>query len=452
MAQDAPFFAPGAYDADAEQIRRRMQYAQALQQQGQDQPQGQMVSGRYVAPSWTQGLASMLKQFGGAYMQKKAGQDLQNLSAQRNQEQAADIQGFMEALRGKPGTPGTPAVAGRAEIPAAFGVPGVAATEGTPEVPGVEAVPGDQDAALVRALSSRSPMVQGLGAGLVQSQLKAMEPKKPIVVGRSLLDETGKVVGTDATWEGEQRAAREARKAELEAKSAADYKTDRQRAEDRAELVRLTASLRPASPEPLVPVLTTGSTTPVLLPRSQAVGQQPWNPQAAKTQGESEKQAAGKQMVSDSVSELKNYYDVLKDGGGITSTQNGVIANAGAKIADSGIGQFGASLAGSQQQKARESIAQARPLLMSAIKNATGLSAQQMNSNAELMFYMQAATDPSKGYETNMDALKRLDKMFGLGLMGKEDEAKPEGGWDSGGKPPSTPKRIKYDAKGNPIP
>lgn len=435
--QDAPFFAPGAYDADAEQIRRRMQYAQALQQ-NQDPLQGQMVSGRYVKPSWVQGVANLLKSYAGGQLQNKASQDLQDLSQRRSQEQATDIQGVMEALRGKPGQAGTPAVPGRPAIPAAFGVPGMPETQETPELPAVPAVPGDPSAALARALASRSPLVQGLGQSLAQSQLKALEPKKPIVVGRSLLNENGEVIGTDATWKEEQKAAREQRIAELQTKLAADYKSDRQRAEDKAELVRLTASLRQPTPEPLVSVLTPGSTTPVLVPRSQAVGQQPWNPAAAKSQEATEKQAAGKQMVSDSVSELKNYYDVLKEGGGITSTGNGVLANAGAKIANTGIGQFGASLAGSQQQKARESIAQARPLLMSAIKNATGLSAQQMNSNAELMFYMQAATDPSKGYEANMDALKRLDKMFGLGLLGKEDPptaTKPEGSWDGGGKP-----------------
>ena len=441
MAQDAPFFAPGAYDADAEQIRRRMQYAQALQQQGQEPLQGQMVSGRYVKPSWVQGVANLLKSYAGGQAQNKASQDLQELSQRRNQEQATDLAGVLSTLRGTPGTP-------EQQGPQAQG--------GSPELAAQPGTPGDPNAALAQALSSRSPVVQQLGQSLAQSQLKMLEPRDPVVVGRSLVNpRDGKVVGVDSTWQSEQAAAREARAQEQAAAAEARREQQRQAAADRENLVRVTAGLRPAPPEPLVPVLTPGSTTPVLLPRSQAVGQQPWNPQAAKTQVEGEKQAAGKQMVSDSVSELKNYYDVLKNGGGITSTGNGVLANAGAKIANSGIGQFGASLAGSEQQKARESIAQARPLLMSAIKNATGLSAQQMNSNAELMFYMQAATDPSKGYEANMDALKRLDKMFGLGLLGKDEKPsadKPEGSWDSGGKPTSTPKRIKYDAQGNVIP
>lgn len=163
MAQDAPFFAPGAYDADAEQIRRRMQLAQSLQQ-NQDPLQGQMVSGRYVRPSWVQGAANLLKTYAGKKIQDNASRDLQDLSQRRGQEQATDIQGVLSALRGTPAVP-------EQQGPQAEG--------GSPELAAQPAVPGDPNAALARALSSRSPVVQGLGAGLVQSQLKALEPRLP---------------------------------------------------------------------------------------------------------------------------------------------------------------------------------------------------------------------------------------------------------------------------------
>ena len=39
-------------------LNRQQQMAQLLMQQGQQTPQGQMVSGRYVAPSFTQNLAN----------------------------------------------------------------------------------------------------------------------------------------------------------------------------------------------------------------------------------------------------------------------------------------------------------------------------------------------------------------------------------------------------------
>lgn len=46
---------------DAPQIMRRQQLAQKLLEQSQEAPQSQMVSGRYVAPSWTQYLAQAVR-------------------------------------------------------------------------------------------------------------------------------------------------------------------------------------------------------------------------------------------------------------------------------------------------------------------------------------------------------------------------------------------------------
>lgn len=71
MAQ-ANFFAPG-FDEQMENqnIERQRKYAELLRTQSQQPPQGQMVSGHFVAPSWTQHLAGILK----AYQGGKAGRD-----------------------------------------------------------------------------------------------------------------------------------------------------------------------------------------------------------------------------------------------------------------------------------------------------------------------------------------------------------------------------------------
>jgi len=52
-------------------LNRQQQMAQMLMQQGQQIPQGQMVSGRYVAPSIFQNLASLANTAAGAYLQNK---------------------------------------------------------------------------------------------------------------------------------------------------------------------------------------------------------------------------------------------------------------------------------------------------------------------------------------------------------------------------------------------
>jgi len=58
-------------DEEREVLMRQRQMAALLQQQGQA-PQGQMVSGRYVQPSWTQYLASGLANYRGQQMSAEA--------------------------------------------------------------------------------------------------------------------------------------------------------------------------------------------------------------------------------------------------------------------------------------------------------------------------------------------------------------------------------------------
>jgi hypothetical protein len=124
-----------------------------------------------------------------------------------------------------------------------------------------------------------------------------------------------------------------------------------------------------------------------------------------------------KQQLSDIVGQLKTSYDTLLEGGGITSTTTGGRENIGAKIGTSAVGQFMGSALGTKNQEQRQVIEQTRPLLLNLIKEATGMSASQMNSNAEMQMYLKAATDPKLSYEANVTALQNLDKTFGLGLL-----------------------------------
>jgi hypothetical protein len=119
---------------------------------------------------------------------------------------------------------------------------------------------------------------------------------------------------------------------------------------------------------------------------------------------------------------LNNSYTALEKGGGITSTGQGTLANIGAAAGSSRIGQAIGGALGTENQRQRQEIEQTRPLLLNLIKEATGMSAQQMNSNAEMQLYLQAATDPKLSVEANRSALANLDKMFGLGLAKRPEE------------------------------
>jgi hypothetical protein len=136
-----------------------------------------------------------------------------------------------------------------------------------------------------------------------------------------------------------------------------------------------------------------------------------------KAQEKSDVKTQAKQQLSDVVGQLKTSYDTLLEGGGITSTGAGGRENLGAKMGTSQVGQFMGSALGTKNQEQRQIIEQTRPLLLNLIKEATGMSASQMNSNAEMQMYLKAATDPKLSYEANVTALKNLDKTFGLGIL-----------------------------------
>jgi hypothetical protein len=171
----------------------------------------------------------------------------------------------------------------------------------------------------------------------------------------------------------------------------------------------------------------------ITMPQSQAQGMQLYNPQAAAQLQKTKTKAEAKEQLSGVVQQLANSYTALEQGGGITSTNKGVLDNLGAAIGSSGIGQAVGGAVGTENQRQRQTIEQTRPLLLNFIKEATGMSAQQMNSNAEMMLYLKAATDPKLSVEANRQALTNLDKMFGLGLM-KMPEA--------GGKVTGTPQKT----------
>lgn len=139
----------------------------------------------------------------------------------------------------------------------------------------------------------------------------------------------------------------------------------------------------------------------------------------------------GKGTVSDVIGGLRTMYNQLEESGGVTSTSNSGMGNLGAGIASTGIGQATGRLFGTGNQSLRNSIVQSRPLLVQAIMKSTGMSARQMDSNAELKLWLSVATDPTLDVQANRRALDQLEKLFGS---------------DSGAAPP-----LRFDANGNPV-
>lgn len=150
----------------------------------------------------------------------------------------------------------------------------------------------------------------------------------------------------------------------------------------------------------------------------------------------------GQAAVNTILGTLSQQYQGLVNKGGITDTSKGTLANLKASASSNVIGQAAGRAVGSEAQEFRDSIAQTRPLLLNAIKNATGMSAQQLNSNVELQTYLKAATDPELSIQANVKAMNNISKLFGLG-----EEFKIEPPAKKGKSAPSVelPKGFKLD-------
>lgn len=136
----------------------------------------------------------------------------------------------------------------------------------------------------------------------------------------------------------------------------------------------------------------------------------------------------GKGTVSDVVASLRTMYDQLDESGGVTNPEKGVIDNVVAGVASSGVGQAAGRVLGTQNQSLRNTIIQQRPLLVQSIMKATGMSAKQLDSNAELKLYLSVATDPTLDVAANRRALDMIETLYGAGAP-KEGGA--SGSWDA---------------------
>jgi len=136
-----------------------------------------------------------------------------------------------------------------------------------------------------------------------------------------------------------------------------------------------------------------------------------------------------------SLATLRDAYNRLEKGGGITSTEKSGLENVGSALSSSALGQAAGKLTGSQNQSVRNDIAMSRPALLAALMKATGMSAKQMDSNAELKLWLSTATDPTLDVESNRRALDNIEKRYlGGGKPTAPGAPKPAAGASGGWK------------------
>ena len=131
---------PPEMQQESRDISRQQRLADMLQGQAFNQPQGQMVSGRYVAPSFFQNLAPLAQAYVGNQMSEKAGQKQVALATALRDRQVKDAENFSEAMSGVPADPNT----------------------------GRPAIPPDYKAAVRIALNSYDPAIRAEGLAMMK--------------------------------------------------------------------------------------------------------------------------------------------------------------------------------------------------------------------------------------------------------------------------------------------
>lgn len=199
---------------------------------------------------------------------------------------------------------------------------------------------------------------------------------------------------------------------------------DRREAAMRENLVRLTAGLRPAPAPAITEIVDPQNPSRMLRIQvdreggQRVIGVSGKEPTAAKREEEKEH---GRRQITTIVDDLAAQYDKLQEMKAVITPTQGAAKNIWERTAAGGPGQTVAGFFGTKAQAIRDQINNKKPLLMAAIKQASGMSSQQLNSNAELQFYLQASTDPAKSLEANRAALAILDQTYGLGVGVKAD-------------------------------
>jgi hypothetical protein len=157
----------------------------------------------------------------------------------------------------------------------------------------------------------------------------------------------------------------------------------------------------------------------------------PGGPAAAKLGDAAAKKEEGTTQATNILDSLEAAYTDLESRKAIPSEKRNAVSNTLASISASAPGQIAERTIGTKSQTQRDIIASSRLQLLNAIKGATGMSSQQLNSNVELTTWLNSLTDPSRSIETNREILQNVRRFIDSGgtySAKKKDGAAPAAG------------------------
>ena len=136
-----------------------------------------------------------------------------------------------------------------------------------------------------------------------------------------------------------------------------------------------------------------------------------------KAQEKADKLAEGQAALSDTLSTAETLVKDLAKMGGMTSTSKSSLANLVTSLQTGTVGQMAGRTFGTQEQAKRDELKSVRLQLLNAVKEATGMSAQQLNSNVELKTYLDSLGSEGMTKEANLAILDNLSRRYLKGSM-----------------------------------
>lgn len=400
------FINPGVMDPtnpEAIQIMQRQKMAEQLMAQGQEPLNGQMVSGHFVAPSWTQQLAKGLNTYMGAKGMREATEAQQALAQKLRDQRQSEMGQLTQLFQGRPAD----------QLPADQQGP-VRSAQG-PDIAG----------AYNFAAASQNPQLQQFGMqGLAQM---------PVMAAQKAAREEDR-----AFRQQESEANRAARMEELNLRMQDGQRSQQERLQAQKELremqiqaskdnARLVASMRQPPQAQIIQTetgpmqLVGGKAVPILGPDNKPV--------AGKPTAAGAKLGSKEQDARDALSTIDMAEKLLD-----SATGSGI-----GSALDTTAAFFGKSTPGAQAG------AQLKALEGDLVAKMPKMSGPQ--SDKDVLLYRQMAGqigDPGVPADTKRAALTSIREMQNR-YAGVRPEATPT-------NQPKPLKRLKFDAQGNLVP
>ena len=134
----------------------------------------------------------------------------------------------------------------------------------------------------------------------------------------------------------------------------------------------------------------------------------------------------GKKDVDLILGMLLNDYNALDEMQAIPSDERPVAENLPNYLAGTALGQEAGKAQATKAQTIRNNVQSNARFLLTAIKNATGMSAQEMNSIPELKALQEAATNPTQSIQSIRRIISNASLIYGEGKLNVKDTPKTE--------------------------